>query len=72
MRVGMHEMHALRVRGFFHGNDRGDLMLVLLLWIGQVSGRVGGVMTQPYRGDLRDIITLRKGRDMVSYRQKEE
>ena len=24
MRVGMHEMHALRVRGFFHGNDRGN------------------------------------------------
>ena len=21
MRVGMHEMHALRVRGFFHDND---------------------------------------------------
>ena len=25
MRVGMHEMHALRVRGFFHDNDRGGL-----------------------------------------------
>ena len=50
MRVGMHEMHALRVRGFVHGNDRGDLMLVLLLWIGQLSERVGGVMTQPHRG----------------------
>ena len=23
MRVGMHEMHALRVRGFFHDNDNG-------------------------------------------------
>ena len=46
-------MHALRVRGFFHGNDRGDLLLVLLLWIGQVSQGV------------RDNITLRVVSNML-------
>jgi len=31
-------------------NDRGDLMRVLLLWVGQVSERVGG-HAPPCRGD---------------------
>ena len=31
MRVGMHEMHALRVRGFFHDNDSDSLRLALLM-----------------------------------------
>ena len=34
MRVGMHEMHALRVRGFFHDNDGGSFGLVPLIELG--------------------------------------
>ena len=34
MRVGMHEMHALRVYRFFRDNDRGSLKLVLLFEAG--------------------------------------
>ena len=40
---------AFPTPGFFHDNDGGDLKLVLLLWSGQSSGLVGGVMTPPYR-----------------------
>ena len=34
MRVGMHEMHALQVRGFFHDNDGGSFDLVPLIELG--------------------------------------
>ena len=49
MRVGMHEMHALRVRGFFHDNDMLIGKLVRLLQHWQLLKLVGGVMTPPYR-----------------------
>ena len=41
MRVGMHEMHALRVRDFLHDDDSASPQLVLLFWAGRSSDLVG-------------------------------
>ena len=49
MRVGMHEMHALRVRDFLHDDDSASPQLVLLIVAVSPSDLVGGGMPPLYR-----------------------